>query len=179
MSKKQAVVMVILIVVAFAISIAVAARLGAFTTQTHEPKILVGLRAHMSNDSEPYILFEANATWWINTTRIQSQSQKWGFALVGRSGLDVPFNASHIYLPIESTDGYLYCVPQLLDNTEINQSMTIRMNGRVDLIFQADVDWNGKEDSVIRVWLDPDSFFQGSTSDYPLLYVSVWIGDSP
>ena len=170
-------VAIILIAVILAVSISVAAMLNAFIAQqdhTSESKIFVKLRVDMINSSGPSIMFEANATWWINTTTVQSASQKWGWALVGRSGSNVPFNASHIYLPIKKTDGYLYCVPQT-NNIAINQSKTIAMNPRVDSVFEADVDWNGKVDDVLRVWCSPNSF-PSFYSGYPMLYVTVWIG---
>jgi hypothetical protein len=168
--------MLIVVILAVSISISIAAMLGAFTKDHEsESKIFVELRADMINSSDPSVMFEANATWWINTTSVQSASQKWGWALVGRSGPNVPFNASYIYLPIKKTDGYLYCVPQT-DNIAINQSKTIAMNPRVDSVFESDVDWNGKVDDVLRCWCSPNSF-PSFCSGYPVLYVTVWIGD--
>jgi len=177
---KPKLVAIILIAVILAVSISVAAMLEAFITQQDhksESKIFVELRADMINSSARYpsVMFEANATWWINTTRVQSASQQWGWMLVGRSGSNVPFNASHVYLPIKKTDGYLYCVPQM-NTIAINQSKTIAMNSRVDSVFETDVDWNGKVDDVLRVWCSPNSF-PSFCSGYPMLYVTVWIGD--
>jgi hypothetical protein len=129
-------------------------------------QILVELRIDMMNSTKPYALSEANATWWVKTPKLTFQQ-------VGQSGANVPkFQGDLLYLPVKGSDGhYLYCFPQLPDNYLMNQSKTIWMNPRVDMI--AEGQFGNVTGNALRVWCDIESIAQTGEGFASLLYVTV------
>jgi hypothetical protein len=77
---------------------------------------------------------------------------------------------------MDLTDGFLYAVPQVPEGYTLNWQKTIRMNPRVGLVIWTDIDFDGTEDIVLRVWCRPDSFPLYATG-HAFLYVTVWISD--